>query len=566
MRKIILICLIAVMFAGVCMAGACFASGSVAYGNRNEDIAQMQKRLKELGYFTEDCTGYYGDVTKTAVGNFQKANNLSVTGVADPATIQAMLSDKAITKQQYIELTVNGSAVEMVLKPGDSGKWVKKLQERLAALGYFQESATGNYGDVTQYAVCFFQLVNSLEVTGIADSATLTKLSAPSAIPVGEYEKSLVLKYGDSGSDVRILQLYLQSLGYFTGDCSAKFGKHTQEAVLSYQKYNGLEQSGECDVAMRLMLIMGESISKEQADLAESTRPLAPGEVSESVKTLKTQLTALGFYTGSIDDEYTAVLSEAVHAFQRANSLSATGKADAETRALINSGSCVSMAAYVERLSTCELRAGASGQAVVLLQTRLGELGYYKGAISGNYDKATESAVVFFQRGHQLSETGVADTATRAVMNASDALSYAEAEAQYFARKQQKEREDKLKTLCDAALKCVSKVYGAGKAGPDQYGNAGLVYYCFAQIGVELAPTVALQLEAARANGAWNEDMRLVTAGQQVFIALGEQVITGIYVGDSIFVYASPDHEMIIAKENIMSSGNYAFIGSISYF
>jgi hypothetical protein len=47
-------------------------------GSNGEEVKQLQNKLKELGHFTyPTATGYYGNITKTAVIKFQKANNLA---------------------------------------------------------------------------------------------------------------------------------------------------------------------------------------------------------------------------------------------------------------------------------------------------------------------------------------------------------------------------------------------------------------------------------------------------------------------------------------------------------
>ena len=81
----------------VCQLAACpaLAAGSVAYGEKNEEIVTMQKRLKELGYFAGECTGFFGEFTKTAIENFQKANGLVVNGEADVETLAAMEKEQA---------------------------------------------------------------------------------------------------------------------------------------------------------------------------------------------------------------------------------------------------------------------------------------------------------------------------------------------------------------------------------------------------------------------------------------------------------------------------------------
>lgn len=48
----------------------------MAYGMRSNEVTELQKTLKKHGFFpaAQECTGYYGDVTRKAVYNFQQAN------------------------------------------------------------------------------------------------------------------------------------------------------------------------------------------------------------------------------------------------------------------------------------------------------------------------------------------------------------------------------------------------------------------------------------------------------------------------------------------------------------
>lgn len=547
--------------------GSALADASVSYGEKNEQIVALQTRLKELGYFAGECTGFFGEFTKTAIENFQKANGLVVNGEADMETVAALEDDNAVTKKQYIENCQKGEAIEITLQPGDTGKNVRKLQEYLIRLGYLKQVITEVYDDGTEYAVRFFQLVNRIKVTGIADPETLNRLTSSSAISAEGYEEKYLLKFGDQGSDVKTLQRYLKELGYFSGDNTAQFGKKTQEAVILFQRFNGLEETGECDLTMRLMLLAGECVSRYTADQAEAEKELKKDDDCEAVQLLKRQLTELGFYgeetTGTL---FTDALETAVKLFQTANDLNATGIADVDTRRLLNAGECVDMAAYTDAMSACALCQGDEGYAVQLLQARLKALGYYDGKVSGEYDKATATAVTYFQRGHEIEETGEADEETRALMNSSDALSFEVARSRYYERKEAEKNEDKLNRLCERAIACVGSVYEAGKAGPTSYGNAGMVYACFKEIDITLEPTISLQLEYAKKQKGWNKSVRQVKVGQQVFLKKGQTILTGIYVGDSVFIYASNVEGKVIAVRSVMSTGKYEFIGSISYF
>ena len=57
----------------------------------------MQQRLFDLGYVSdkENITGYYGEISKKAVTEFQKKNGIKETGTADNATLVKLFSSDA---------------------------------------------------------------------------------------------------------------------------------------------------------------------------------------------------------------------------------------------------------------------------------------------------------------------------------------------------------------------------------------------------------------------------------------------------------------------------------------
>lgn len=60
------------------------------YGSSGKEVTAIQKALKDRGLFKVGVTGYYGQVTQTAVRKFQKQKGLSVDGIAGPATLRAL--------------------------------------------------------------------------------------------------------------------------------------------------------------------------------------------------------------------------------------------------------------------------------------------------------------------------------------------------------------------------------------------------------------------------------------------------------------------------------------------
>ncbi len=128
---------------------------------------------------------------------------------------------------------------------GSRGDNVTALQNKLLTLGYLDyPSATGYYGALTKTAVIRFQNNNGLGADGIAGPLTQNKLYSSTA-------KSLILKVGSSGEAVQTLQLQLKKLGYFSGTGTGYYGSVTREAVIAFQRANGLSADGIAGPATR---------------------------------------------------------------------------------------------------------------------------------------------------------------------------------------------------------------------------------------------------------------------------------------------------------------------------
>lgn len=150
------------------------------------------------------------------------------------------------------------------MKLGSSGSNVTDMQNRLLTLGYMDyPNATGYYGDLTKTAVIRFQKNNGLVADGVAGSLTQSKLYASTA-------KSLVLKEGSSGEAVQTLQLKLKSLGYFSGTGTGYYGPVTREAVIAFQKANGIGADGICGPSTRNKAFSGSAVNASQPSATSS--------------------------------------------------------------------------------------------------------------------------------------------------------------------------------------------------------------------------------------------------------------------------------------------------------
>ena len=147
-------------------------------GNSGEAVAALQTRLQQLGYYSGSIDGIFGDGTEAAVREFQAASGLEVDGIAGTATREALARGRS-SAASPAPAESTASADDGLLQQGDEGDAVASLQQRLAALGYYQGAVDGVFGPQTEVALIKFQQSQGLNADGIAGSQTLAALSNP---------------------------------------------------------------------------------------------------------------------------------------------------------------------------------------------------------------------------------------------------------------------------------------------------------------------------------------------------------------------------------------------------
>ena len=73
--------------------------GALRQGDRSEEVYWVQRRLKELGYYTSRCTGHFLNRTEAAVMEFQKDHGFYQSGTVDQNLIDAMVTADRITPE-----------------------------------------------------------------------------------------------------------------------------------------------------------------------------------------------------------------------------------------------------------------------------------------------------------------------------------------------------------------------------------------------------------------------------------------------------------------------------------
>lgn len=318
--------LCAALALGLCLGGAAEETLS------SERVLEIERELYSLGYHDENFDALMDDVTRKSLRSFQKANDLTPTGEADAVTLQLLDSGMGVTCHQYLVSLRMEYEDAPLLQSGSAGEAVSSLQRRLKDLGYFSGECDGVFGDATLAAVKLFQMANGLNETGAADRSTQFRLNEGTPMSWQTFLESSVAVFGDEGLHVRQLQRKLKDLGYFSGDCTGKYGELTQQAVSGFQENNNLEKNGMADLGTCTALYMGSGVPLKDPNT------LRLGDDAETVTELQRKLAEHGYFDQSITGVFGATTETAVKLFQMANSIAVTGEADKNLFGWLNSG------------------------------------------------------------------------------------------------------------------------------------------------------------------------------------------------------------------------------------
>lgn len=99
--------------------------------------------------------------------------------IHDPETDEDEINELEDENDDYVE--EKEVTQSKLIKPGDHGEEVKKIQQRLKDLGYFSGQVKGNYLTITTSAVEAFQKDAGLQIDGECDEETLARMFAENA-------------------------------------------------------------------------------------------------------------------------------------------------------------------------------------------------------------------------------------------------------------------------------------------------------------------------------------------------------------------------------------------------
>ncbi|MBQ6374788.1 MAG: peptidoglycan-binding protein [Clostridia bacterium] len=252
-------------------------------------IVFMQNRLIELDYLADEADGYYGENTRQAIKEFQKANGLEATGIADPSTQEKLYSDASTLVRASADSTLYGSDV-------------MRTQNAMAQWGFMFSKVDGKMGNNTRTAIKNFKKYMAKVDPSFGTTPTPVSSATPEAstssvfgdMPAamdmlleganplvvtadGEIDETVlnyvdgvmpfqvfrqVVRNGDKGDEVERVQKRLKSLKYLYSADGA-FGKITEDALKYFQKKHHLKETGIADKQTQERLFSASALPSE---------------------------------------------------------------------------------------------------------------------------------------------------------------------------------------------------------------------------------------------------------------------------------------------------------------
>lgn len=246
-------------------------------GSGGDEVRTLQLRLNRISDNYPAIPkialpdGVFSFDTEDAVKSFQEIFGLTPDGVVGSATWYKILFLYNAVKRLN-ELNSEGITLSEVTKQyagesklGDSGSAIRNIQYFLNYLSEFYSeipsvAIDGIFGTATENAVRALQRLFELPITGRVDLATYdtlyrTYLGFIETLPFKYLDGEIYpypgipLRLGSESEVVRLLQEYLNYISRFfiqipSVSPTGYFGQRTEEAVIAFQRLNGIEPNG----------------------------------------------------------------------------------------------------------------------------------------------------------------------------------------------------------------------------------------------------------------------------------------------------------------------------------
>lgn len=380
-------------------------------GDSGADVNALQERLKQLGYFEDDTTQYFGSYTESCLIRFQTAAGLAATGIYDEATKNALMADNAPSIVQDSE---SDSDSDTNTEPYDIAE--EESNENSDNSDVTDSEYTDNIIEADSDETEIIGIDSEFADDDISDTEStdsenifadfgeyVTDENADSRSDISEY----LYQVGDEGEDVLSVQQKLADLQYYYGEINGVYNDETAYAVARYQFDADLDVTGFIDSSTYDLLFAENGDVVSDTNSVEKTEEfyLKEGMTADEVTDMQDKLYELRYLTVESSGVYDEATVNAVELFQEVNGYAATNYITEEQFNLLISG-------YAEKSPRYNiLTLGYEGEDVVKLQNVLSSMGYLDYSVLtqlGLYDEATKSAVIKAQTDLNVEADGTA--------------------------------------------------------------------------------------------------------------------------------------------------------------
>lgn len=326
------------------------------YGDTGDDVAALQQRLTELGYFDAKVTGGYYRHTRDAVRAFQKNNGLTVDGVAGQDTQAALFADpQPVPSWATPRPTATPAPMPYLLE-------VDLTNQITTAYGL---------DEAGQYTLVVRQMICSTGTSSYPTPVETVEMPAKRArwgyFPQWDSHAQYLTRI-DSLNAFHSVLYYSPNEDDLAVSSYEALGTPASHGCVRLLVADAKWIYDNCQAGTIIRIFEGEP----DPELTESLKP-PPLDYGTMLPAVTPQPTAEPVYDGVNFPAYSGILKR-----------------------------------------------GTESEAVYFLQRRLQELGYYHGTVTGGYYGGTIEAVEAFQRDHGLSVDGVAGQQTLALLYSPD--------------------------------------------------------------------------------------------------------------------------------------------------
>ncbi len=567
----------------------------ITQSTESYDVYEIQYILKKFGYFTYDCTGYYGEATAQAVKNFQTDKGIEATGIADDDTValirSANCAEATVTIKTRLNVRESADSSSEVIDSlaRDSKLYIYSEQDDW----YHVETENGILGFISKK---YLQPGNVLgltgKITGVSDSVNArskAEIDGPIAFLVkNDAEVKVIGGSGDwfeilyDGKRGYVFKQYV-SIGAEGGSStilSEFFDPWKASATVDSLKVRSGPSTGYDTITTvtkrTTFSVLGQSNDWYYIELSNGTKGYASKNyiqkgsgystctinVSSTLNVRKGPGTSYAAVASVNNKEVVTLLDDSGEWFKIKT---AAGEEGYVLGTYVKLGGSLSSNAPSASRPKGTFKLESEGVGVVNIQTRLKALGYFTGTPTGYYGSATVTAVKKFQKASKLTQDGVCSDKTLDKLFSSSAITAAQAakneEAKPTATPKNNNSSNSSSSsnnsgssgstssnttlgqqIADYAKQYLGIPYLLGGNGPKTFDCSGYTKFVYAHFGISIPRTAYTQ-------GYWNKGTKInsisdLRVGDLVFFNTvpGDSDLcdhVGIYLGNNKVAHAS---------------------------